>query len=48
MTRETFEFTPIKEGIGSTHRGIVETYTTSFKNKYHQLESKPRLAKINE
>ena len=26
---KTFEFTQIKEGIGSTHRGIVETYTTT-------------------
>ena len=35
---KSFEFTHIMEGIGSTHRGIVETYTTSFNNKFHQLE----------
>ena len=34
-----------REGIGSTHRGILETYTTSFKSKYHQLESRAWLAK---
>ena len=34
-----------REGIGSTHRGILETYTTSFKSKYHQLESRARLRK---
>ena len=28
---KSFGFTQIKEGIGSTHRGIVETYTTSFR-----------------
>ena len=39
------EFTPIKEGIGSTHRGILETYTTSFESNYHQLESRAWLAK---
>ena len=27
---KTFEFTHIKEGIGSTRQGIVETYTTNF------------------
>ena len=27
---KTFEFTHIMKGIGSTHRGIVETYTTNF------------------
>ena len=27
---KTFEFTHIKEGIGSTHRGIEERYTTNF------------------
>ena len=26
---KTFEFTHIKEGIGSTHRGILESYTKS-------------------
>ena len=26
---KTFEFTHIMEGIGSTHRGILETYTTT-------------------
>ena len=29
-----------REGIGSTHRGILETYTTSFKSKYYQLKSR--------
>ena len=42
---KTFEFTPIKEGIGSTHRGILETYTTSFNSKYHQLKSRAWLRK---
>ena len=42
---KTFGFTRIKEGIGSTHRGILETYTTSFNSKYHQLESRAWLAK---
>ena len=42
---KTFEFTHVMEGIGSTHRGIVETYTTSFNSKYHQLESRAWLAK---
>ena len=45
MNRENFEFTHIKEGIGSTHWGIVETYTTSFNSKYHQLESRVWLTK---
>ena len=45
MTRENFGFTHIKEGIGSTRQGIVETYTTSFNSKYHQLESRAWLAK---
>ena len=27
---KTFEFTHIKEGIGSTHRGILESYTRIF------------------
>ena len=30
---KTFEFTHIMKGIGSTHWGIVETYTTSFRGK---------------
>ena len=34
-----------REGIGSTHRGILGTYTASFKSKYHQLESRAWLAK---
>ena len=45
MTRETFEFTHIKEGIGSTRQGIMETYTTSFNSKYHQLENRAWLRK---
>ena len=42
---KNFEFTHIMEGIGSTHRGIMEAYTTSFNSKYHQLESRAWLAK---
>ena len=42
---KTFGFTQIKEDIGSTHIGILETYTTSFKSKNHQLESRAWLAK---
>ena len=42
---KSFGFTQIKEGIGSTHQGILGTYTTSFKSKYHQLESRAWLAK---
>ena len=37
--------TVFREGIGSTHRGILETYTTSFNSKYYQLESRAWLAK---
>ena len=42
---KTSEFTHIKEGIGSTRHGIVETYTTSFNSKYHQLENRAWLRK---
>ena len=28
---KSFGFTQIREGIGSTHRGIVGTYTTNFR-----------------
>ena len=42
---KTSEFTHIKEGIGSTRQGIVETYTTSFNSKYHQLENRAWLRK---
>ena len=42
---KTSEFTHIKEGIGSTRQGIMETYTTSFNSKCHQLESRAWLAK---
>ena len=42
---KTSEFTHIKEGIGSTRQGIMETYTTSFSSKCHQLESRAWLAK---
>ena len=38
--------TGFREGIGSTHRGILETFTSSFKSKYHQLESRAWLAKL--
>ena len=37
---KTFGVTQIKKGICSTHRGILETYTTSFNRKYHQLENR--------
>ena len=37
--------TVFREGRGSTQRGIVETYTTSFNSKYHHLESRAWLAK---
>ena len=37
---KTFGFTKIKKSIGSTRQGIVESYTTSFISKYHQLENK--------
>ena len=42
---KTFGFTQIKKGIGSTRQGIVETYTTSFNRKYHQLENRAWLRK---
>ena len=42
---KTSEFTHIKEGIGSTRQGIMETYTTSFNSKYHQLENRAWLRK---
>ena len=32
MTHVSFEFTRIREGIGSTHRGILGTYTTNFQS----------------
>ena len=34
-----------RAGIGSTHRGILGTYTTSFNRKYHQLRNKAWLRK---
>ena len=34
MTRENSRIPQIKEGIGSTHQGILVTYTISFKSKY--------------
>jgi hypothetical protein len=37
--------TVFREGIGSTHQGILGTYTTNFNSKYHQLESRAWLAK---
>ena len=30
MTHISFEFTRIREGVGSTHQGILGTYTTNF------------------
>ena len=42
---KTFGFTQIKKGIGSTRQGIVESYTTSFNRKYHQLENRAWLRK---
>ena len=38
----------IKEGIGSTHQGILETYATSFKSNYHQLEKQSMVSQIRE
>src|SRR3954464_1458872 len=35
MTHISFEFTRIREGIGSTHRGILGTYTTNFRIKIY-------------
>ena len=45
---KTFEFTHIKEGIGSTRQGIVETYTTSFNSKLYKLESRAWLTKAED
>ena len=42
---KTFKFTHIKEGIGSTHRGIVGTYNTTFRSNKHRLESRAWLKK---
>ena len=42
---KTSELPHSKEGIGSTHQGILRTYTTNFNSKYHQLESRAWLAK---
>ena len=35
MTHISFEFTRISEGIGSTRRGILGTYTTNFRIKIY-------------
>ena len=43
-----FGFTQIKKGIGSTRQGIVETYTTSFNRKYHQLKNRAWLRKTED
>ena len=45
MTHISFEFTRIREGIGSTSRGILGTYTTNFRIKIYQLKSRAWLTK---
>ena len=45
MTHISFEFTWISEGIGSTRRGILGTYTTNFGIRIYQLESRAWLTK---
>ena len=45
---KTFESTHIKEGIGSTLQGIVETYTTSFNSKLYKHESRAWLTKAED
>ena len=42
---KTFGFTRIKEGIGSTHQGLLGIYTTNFESNDHQLESRAWFAK---
>ena len=44
-THISFKFTRIREGIGSTRRGILGTYTTNFRIKIYQLESRAVLTK---
>ena len=48
MTHISFEFTRIREGIGSTRRGILGTYTTNFRIKIYQLESRAWLTKADD
>ena len=48
MTHISFEFTWISEGIGSTRRGILGTYTTNFRIKIYQLESRAWLTKADD
>ena len=48
ITRIIFGFTQIREGIGSNHWGILGTYTTNFRRKYHQLESRAWLTKAGD
>ena len=45
MTRENSRVHTVREGIGSTHRGILGTYTTNIRSNYHQLESRAWLTK---
>ena len=42
---KTLGFKAIGEGTGSTHRGILGTYSTNFRSKQHQLESRAWLTK---
>ena len=42
---KTLGFTQIREGIGLTHRGILGTYTTNFKNKLCKFEGRAWLTK---
>ena len=42
---KTLGFTQIRDGIGSTYRGILGAYTTNFRSKQHKLESRAWLTK---
>ena len=42
---KTFGFIRFGEGIGSTHRGFLGTYSTNFRSKQHKLESREWLTK---
>src|SRR3954471_8076942 len=48
MTHISFEFTRVREGIGSTCRGILGTYTTNFRIKIYHLESRAWLTKADD
>ena len=42
---KTLGFKRIRGGIGSTHRGVLGTYSTNFRSKQHKLESRAWLTK---